>query len=544
MKLVSTAQMREIEERADAQGHSYDEMMEQAGRAVADAIEARFSVQDLPILILVGPGNNGGDGLVAARHLHRAGGFVTVYLWNRKTAGDRNLREIGERNVAVVQHRKDRDLEELKRLLDDSRLVVDALLGTGASRPIEPPLSDILSALKARRQGKNPPHLVALDVPSGLNCDDGALDPAAVAADLTVTLALPKWGLYLFPGAGATGTIVVGDIGIPAALADEVPDEVVTAEEVRQALPERPLDAHKGTFGKALVVAGSANYTGAAYLASSAATRVGAGLVTLALAENLHSILAAKLAEVTFLLLPHDLGALVPEATRLLADQLPEYQALLVGPGLGREPATVRFVHRLFSLEAGEGGRGLGFITESDSETESSDLPPTVLDADALNALAEAEGWWHSLPEESVLTPHPGEMGRLLNRPAEEIQKDRPAAAREAAQAWGKVVVLKGAYTIVASPDGRRTVIPFANPALASAGTGDVLSGAIAGLLAQGLAPFEAGVAGAYLQGLAGEMVREAQGEAGAVAGDLLPNLPRAIRAVNEREGKLPLPLS
>ncbi|MFQ5946696.1 MAG: NAD(P)H-hydrate epimerase, partial [Anaerolineae bacterium] len=390
MKLVTTTQMREIEEEADAGGYSYDKMMDRAGRAVADAIQSRLRVQDLPILILVGPGNNGGDGLVAARHLHRAGASISLYLWNRKTAKDPNFKEIQDRNIPIVQHSKDKSLKELKRLLKDSRIVVDALLGTGASRPIGPPLSEILSAVAARREGTRPPHLVALDVPSGLNGDDGSLDPAAVAADLTVTLALPKWGLYLFPGAAATGEVVVGDIGIPSRLASRIKDELATDEMVRQLLPDRPLDAHKGTFGKALIVAGSANYTGAAYLASTAAARVGAGLVTLALAQNLHPVLAAKLTEVTFLLLPHDLGALVPEASRVLAERLPGYRALLLGPGLGQEPATVQFVHRLLGLQTAAGGRGLGFLSESEAGQEQVSLPGTVLDADALNALAEA----------------------------------------------------------------------------------------------------------------------------------------------------------
>ncbi len=543
MKLVTTAQMRQIEEKADAGGHSYDQMMDRAGRAVADAIEARFRVQDLPILILVGPGNNGGDGLVAARHLQRAGGYVSLYLWNRKTARDPNFKAIQDRNIPYVLHSKDGNLKELRRLLKDSRLVVDALLGTGASRPIGAPLSEILAALAAQREADDPPYLVALDVPSGLNCDDGSLDPATVAADLTITLALPKWGLYLFPGAAATGEIVVRDIGIPARLASGIEDEVATDEMVRRMLPDRPLDAHKGTFGKALIVAGSAHYTGAAYLASTAAARVGTGLVTLALAQNLHPVLAAKLTEVTFLLLPHDLGALVPEATRVLAERLTEYRAILVGPGLGQESATVKFVHRLLGLEETVGGKGLGFLTESEAEEEQASLPATVLDADALNALTEATEWWGSLPEDVVLTPHPGEMGRLLDRPAEEIQDDRPGAVREAVQTWRRAVILKGAHTLVASPQGKLVVIPFANPALASAGTGDVLAGAVAGLMAQGLQPFEAAVAGAYLQGLAGAMVREALGDSGAVAGDLLPNLPRAIRAVKEEEGKTSLPL-
>jgi NAD(P)H-hydrate epimerase len=289
------------------------------------------------------------------------------------------------------------------------------------------------------------------------------------------------------------------------------------------------LDAHKGTFGKAMVVAGSVNYTGAAYLAAAAAGRVGAGLVTLAAPERLYPVLAAKLTEATYLLLPHAMGVLAPSAVQVLHSHVAGYSALLLGPGLGREKETVRFVHQLLGVATSEHGRAIGFQRREEPPPRRVDLPPLVVDADALNALSEAKEWWTALPPGTILTPHPGEMGRLMGSDARTVNRDRVAVAAAMAAEWNQVIVLKGAFTVVAAPDGRTTVIPFANPVLATAGTGDVLAGSIVGLLAQGSQPFDAAVCGAYLHGLAGEIVADRVGDAGALAGDLLPALPQAI---------------
>jgi ADP-dependent NAD(P)H-hydrate dehydratase / NAD(P)H-hydrate epimerase len=247
----------------------------------------------------------------------------------------------------------------------------------------------------------------------------------------------------------------------------------------------------------------------------------------------LHPILAAKLTEATYLVLPHEMGALVPEAVKVLQERLPGYDALLLGPGLGREEKTVEFVARLLGLPQVEKKARLGFVGSPTKNAEQeSHLPPVVIDADALNALADLECWHKSLRQKAILTPHPGEMSRLMGIDVAEVEANRLKLALRAAQEWGAVVVLKGAYSIIAAPEGRACINPFAVPALATAGTGDVLAGAVAGLLAQGLAPFEAAVAGAYLHGLAGQMVSEEIGTAGAVAGDLLAQLPRGIAAL------------
>ncbi|HIP97620.1 MAG TPA: NAD(P)H-hydrate dehydratase, partial [Anaerolineae bacterium] len=503
MKVVTVEEMRRIERAADESGHSYAAMMENAGRAVAEACQ-QMHLDEERVLILIGPGNNGGDGLVAGRYLRQAGARVTCYVWKRRVGGDENFRLVEELGIPVIWAEEDEGLTALRKLAAEAEVIVDALLGTGVSRPIEGLLKEILAVVSdevtRRRSERKPepllapsspafapppnrPFVVAVDVPSGLNCDSGAVDPATLPADLTVTFGFPKRGQFRFPGAEVVGRLVVADIGIPPALADEVCLEVITPALVQSLLPVRPLGAHKGTFGRALIVAGSANYTGAAGLAGAAATRVGTGLVTLAVASSLHPILAAKVSETTFLLLPHDMASLVPDALRVLVEHLPNYQALLVGPGLGRERETVAFVHELLGVEPGGRRERIGFRPavegkEEEKSTMPITLPPTVIDADGLNALAEAPRWWKRLPPGNVLTPHPGEMARLVGRKVADVEADRVSIAQEAAARWKQVVVLKGAYTVVAEPEGSTVINPFANPGLATAGSGDVLAGA------------------------------------------------------------------
>jgi hydroxyethylthiazole kinase-like uncharacterized protein yjeF len=359
--------------------------------------------------------------------------------------------------------------------------------------------------------------IIALDLPSGLNADSGAVDPATLYADYTITLGTPKPGLFNFPGAERVGKLTVADIGMPENLVGEATSEYLAGEQVRSILPERPLQANKGSFGRVLVVAGSMKYIGAAYLACSGAIRVGAGLVTLATTLTLQSILAAKLTEVTYLPLPESRpGVVSPEAARLISQQLEGYNVLLLGCGLGQSQAAVRLVRSILLAK------------------EPRELPALVLDADALNTLASVPDWWQHLTTDAILTPHPGEMARLTGMSVPEIQADRLGAAKKWAAEWHKTVVLKGAYTVVASPDGRSIINPVANPGLASAGSGDVLTGAIAGLVAQGLPLFEAAAGGVYLHGQAGELVRERLGDAGMIASDLLPELPVVIKNLKE----------
>jgi NAD(P)H-hydrate epimerase len=350
-----------------------------------------------------------------------------------------------------------------------------------------------------------------------MDADTGAVDPACPYADLTVTLAFPKPGLFIFPGAERVGKLKIADIGIPESLADDVTTELITADLARTMLPKRPLNANKGSFGKVMVVAGSINYSGAAYLACSGAMRVGAGLVTLATASSLQPVLAAKLTEVTYLPLPESLpGIIAAEAADIVQRECRQYHVLLLGCGLGQHPATVAFISSLF------GKKG---------------LPPLVIDADALNIMSKLPEWWRQLPDNAVLTPHPGEMARLSGLAVEEIQTDRINVATKYAGEWQKTVVLKGACTVIAAADGRCFVSPFANPGLAAAGTGDVLAGVIAGLAAQGLPVFEAASLGVYLHGETGEAVKNLMGDTGMIASDLLTALPVTIKQLKEKTG-------
>jgi NAD(P)H-hydrate epimerase len=266
---------------------------------------------------------------------------------------------------------------------------------------------------------------------------------------------------------------------------------------------------------------------------------VGAGLVTIGLPMPIQPAVAASLTEATYLLLPHDLGVIASGAVQVLREKMADYEALLLGPGLTQEKETVAFVHTFLGLECAERKGRIGFVASSDAdESERASLPPLVVDADGLNALAVVDEWWKALPPDTILTPHPGEMARLMGDglTAKEIQADREGVAGRMAAKWELVVVLKGAFTTIAAPDGQLVVLPFANPGLATAGSGDVLAGAIVGLRAQGMGAFEAAVAGAYLHGLAGDLVRGDLGDMGMVAGDLLSRLPLALRRVRRGE--------
>jgi NAD(P)H-hydrate epimerase len=284
--------------------------------------------------------------------------------------------------------------------------------------------------------------------------------------------------------------------------------EVAEANRVSTILPDREVTAHKGTFGTALIVAGSVNYTGAALLTGEAAYRIGAGLVTMAVPSPIHGILAGHLAEATWILLPHELGVISAGAAEVLKKNMERATALLIGPGLGMEDTTKDFIHSMFTEKPARENAStrIGFLPSGDKQRQETKnvLPPVVVDADGLKLLAGIDNWHKMLPPSAILTPHPGEMSVLTGLSIEEIQKDRQAIANKFANDWGHVVVLKGAFTVIASPDGRMTIIPVASSALARAGTGDVLAGLIVGLRAQGVEAFEAAVAGAWIHAQAG----------------------------------------
>ncbi len=510
LKVVTVEEMRRAEGVAVAQGISTDQLMERAGLAVARHVrETLGSVAGKRTLALVGPGNNGGDGLVAARLLARWGANVTVYLIRERPQDDPKLRLALREGAAILRASDDDGYRLLDEALKSSHAVIDAGLGTGRSRPLEGAMREVMARLDGRRG-----LLLAVDVPTGMDADTGRCDPATPTADATLALGFPKAGHFRFPGAGRVGRLEVLDIGIPPEAAQDVALEMITPEWARARLPRRPLDGHKGTFGHALIVGGSSNYPGAVCLATRAALRSGPGLVTMAAPRSLQPILAASVTEAIHLPVPDDgLGVLAPRGLPALTGSISQYDSLAVGCGMGRSDSARRFLE--------------GLLAPGSSQT-----PPMVIDADGLNNLACVDRWWERLGAPAALTPHPGEMSRLTGASVADVQASRVETALEWAAGWGVVVVLKGAYTVAASPGGMARVSPFANPILATGGTGDALTGVIAGLLAQGMSPMDAACVGVYLHGAAAERLSGTYGDRGATAEDLIAALPLAAKAL------------
>lgn len=525
-KLASVAEMHQAERATDAGGHSFAAMMDVAGAATANEVMARYANADgeaLRILVLAGPGNNGGDGLVCARHLDDAGARVRVYLWRRRTAYGEDYQghfaKLVAHRVPYARAEDDLHFDTLREWIAESDVIVDALLGTGGGRALQGDVASILDAVRASRTGDDGgPALVAVDAPSGLHSDTGVLDPHVAPADVTVTFGFAKHGLYKFPGAAACGEIVVTPIGIPAEQAKTLRTFVLTAGIVRQWLPERGPNSHKGSFGKAMIAAGSMNYAGAAVLSTQAAGRAGAGLVTGAVPESIWSVVASHATEPTWLPLAAQAGSFDLSAATPLREAVANYSALLLGCGLTQAPHTQRFVRHL--LGTGE-----------------HPLPPTLIDADGLNALAKTPEWHTLLPPTCVLTPHVAEFARLLTVDQDEVITLRWELALEAASLWNTVVLAKGPYTVVASPDGDLAVLPVATPALATAGTGDVLAGTIVALLAQGVDAFGAACLGAWLHGQAGLRCAAEIGPAGVIASDLLARIPPVMNELRRLPG-------
>ena len=336
-----------------------------------------------------------------------------------------------------------------------------------------------------------------------------------------------------FPANNLIGELIL--VGIGLANEDKrsktwrgISRTVVDADWVRSELPLREREAHKGTFGTALIISGSVNYTGAVLLSGKAAYRAGAGLVTLGVPSPLHSTLAGHIPEATWVLLPHEMGVIAETAAEVVFENLGKASAMLLGPGFGLEDTTKNFMENLFKPASQGGKTGIGFITSASEvvASEKPELPPVVIDADGLKLLAKISDWPQKLPGEAVLTPHPGEMAELTHLEVSEIQAKRITTAEKYAEEWGHIVVLKGANTVVAEPGGGTSVIPVASPALSSAGSGDVLAGIIVGLRAQGMRGFEAAVSGAWIHAQCGLKSAEYLGtNRSVIAGDLLSSM-------------------
>ena len=513
MKIVTAAQMREMDRRTIAAGVAGSTLMERAGAHVADAVEAcAGSLPGARITVVCGKGNNGGDGFVAARLLRKKRARVTAVLLAKpaELTGDakgmyRRWISAAGRGDTLVSPTDER----LRTLLDHSHVVVDALLGTGLSSDVTGPYR---AAIEAINGAERP--VVAVDLPSGLNADTGEPMGVAVRATVTVTFGHPKVGLYVGQGIDCAGAVRVGDIGIPREYSDDVKSllTLLTEETVNRLLPRRPLTAHKGTFGHTAIIAGSVGKTGAAALAAQAALRIGSGLVTVATPSGVNAILESKLLEAMTIPMPETKAHTLARSglERILAF-VGARTAAAVGPGLSTHPETVELIHAL--------------IPRLNT--------PAVLDADALNALAGKTSLLGECKAPLVLTPHPGEMARLVEEatPAT-INADRLGVSTRFAAGRGVVVVLKGARTVIAQPDGQLSICPTGNPGMATGGTGDVLTGMIAGLMAQRLPAWAAARAGVFLHGLAGDLAAASIGRTGLLAGDVIRHIPAAITQV------------
>ena len=524
VKVVTVAEMQALEAASEVAGVSTDTLMENAGLACARSVrECMGGAAGRRVVVLVGPGNNGADGLVLARHLARWGSDVCCYIVRGRPSDDPKMTDALVYGVAVRDSSGDVGLSTLRGLLRESDAVVDAILGAGRYRPLDGQVGDVASLVNCIRSHRADLPVVAVDLPTGVNPDTGDADPRTLRADVTLALCHPKYGIANFPGAGYAGRITVLGIGLPdevsASAGSNLPTEWMTPESARALIPPRPLTSHKGTFGHLLIVAGSRNFVGAASLAALGAHRAGAGLVTLAAPESVYRLAASRLTETIHLPLPEDAdGRIDRSAAGVIRERIGNYSAMAVGCGLGWSSGATDLMDRLLL------------------DDEDPLALPMVVDADGLNNLSRCPNWADRLPAPAVLTPHPGEMATLTGQPTTRVQAGRIGISSQSAAGWRQTVLLKGAHTVIAAPDGRRCVLPFANPALAAGGTGDVLTGIIGGLLAQGLASYDAARLGGFLHGAAAEQVRAERGNAGVVASDLLDRIPAIIAGLRRTE--------
>ncbi len=500
MKLVSVSQMIALEKQADASGLSYAEMMQNAGIGLAKIVHEIGKQNNWNKVVgLIGSGNNGGDTLVALTWLQQNGWETSAYLI--KTNNNELIKKYLDIGGKIIE--QDESFFHLSSFIAQADVTLDGVLGTGIKLPLKKEASEVLGKIKNLK----PKFVIAVDCPSGVDCDSGECSDETIPANLTVTMAAVKRGLLKLPAFEKVGELLLVEIGLSDEMLNEIKIDVADDEMVSALLPKRTLASHKGTFGTAFVIAGSTSYTGAALLAGSAAYRIGTGLVTMAVPENLHSALAGHLPEATWVLLPHENGFISESASDVVLNNLNRATSILIGPGLGNKETTKKFIEKLLhSIKI-----------------------PMLIDADGLRHAKDSLSLLHN----AVLTPHVGEMSALTGLSKEEIQNNREEVAKKYAKQWNCIVVLKGAFTLIASPDERMTIIPVATPALAKAGTGDVLAGLITGLLAQGLNPYNAAVAGAYIHGKAGLRSAEKLGTTASVlASDVVDSVPEIISKI------------
>ena len=514
MNIVTGAEMQLLDRRTITEAKIPSAtLMERAGAGIVSQLETQYGpMRGKTVTILCGKGNNGGDGLVVARLLHRQRAQVRVLLLPPVADLSRDAAAMYRRFAKAAGNAKTirfQSAKQVRPLLASSDILIDALLGTGLASEVTGAYREAIELINTT--GKP---VISIDLPSGIHADTGAILGQAVRASLTVTLGLPKLGLYIGAGIDQSGIIRVVDIGIPQACMDKLDrrTQLLTSDDIVTMLPERWPSSHKGTFGHAGIIAGSVGKTGAAALAAQAALRVGAGLVTVATPSSVNDVLESKLLEAMTLPLPETKARTLARSglDRILAF-IQARTAIAIGPGLSTHHETVELVQSLMKhLDR-----------------------PSVFDADALNALAGRASLLTECPTLPILTPHPGEIARLeVDATAQSVNADRIGTARRFARQRGVFVVLKGARTVIARPDGLVAICPTGNPGMATAGTGDVLTGMIVGLLAQGVPSWEAACAATYLHGSAGDLAAKQLGQAGMIASDLIAQIPYALQQI------------
>jgi NAD(P)H-hydrate epimerase len=521
MKVATAESIRELDRRAIEEfGISGAVLMENAGRGTARVILDRFpDAAKQGVVIVCGRGNNGGDGFVIARHLSNRGVGVAVFIVGeaktvREGEARINLDILHRMGTGTMEVTTDDDLLALRKSFCECGVIIDALFGTGLAREVSGMNARAISAMHSARETGNV-SILSVDIPSGINTDTGKVLGTAVQADVTVTFALPKVGALIYPGAEHVGEHIVLDISIPHTLVDEMKSDyfLLSGETVWPLFKKRKPDAHKGTFGHLLIISGSPGKTGAAALAADGALRAGAGLVTVGVPKSLNPILEMKLTEAMTLPLPDEDGHLSSEAFDAIMDEVERRTAIALGPGLGTSKGAREVVR--------------GLIAESPV--------PLVIDADGLNVIACDADILKNKNSEIILTPHPGEMGRLIGKASREVQADRIGAVKHLSGLYGVWVVLKGARTLIASPTGEITIATGGNPGMASGGSGDILTGLIGGFLAGTKNPFKSSAAGVYIHAAAGDRANEHIGETSLIATDILKEIPAIILALQKK---------
>ncbi len=514
MRLVNNQEMQKIDRWAqESLKIPGIVLMENAGRGCVEVLSKYFDLNGLNVLIVCGKGNNGGDGMVIARHLKNNGSNVRVILLGRgdELKGDALL------NYQILKKAKFDIFEvnsssKLKKIFQESYYdcIIDAIFGTGFRGEPEDIFLDAIRLIN-----ETGTFVLSVDIPSGINGDTGRFEKNCVNADATAVMCLPKRGNYLYPGRVFCGDIYVIDIGVPYDLIDNGFPRILEFEDIYHIMPWRDPAGNKGTFGQVLIIAGARGFSGAAAMASLSCLRMGAGLVRLAAPEGIMDSLEAKLLEIVKVPLKQTAEETISvEAIDTILTLLERTDVVIIGPGLTTNKETVRFVMDL--------------------------LPqlkiPTIIDADALNIISEDVKIFRKLKMDFIITPHPGELSRLTGIPIQKINEERIDIAKKYAQEFGGILILKGAPTVVASSEGKIYINPTGNSGLATAGSGDVLVGMIGGLLAQGLTTISAAIGGVYLHGLSADLYVKEHNEYSLIAGDLIDYIPKSINFIIHRE--------